>query len=123
MISTSWITNVHHVSDTTIASIPAKTLKGYVQAADCDQHLQITLHSELQMLALNKIIKMDRILHTDATGKLVSIPKYMKDCKQIMNYALLVKDTSDLEKQGLLVSESFTSRHDTSSIVKLLQEI
>ena len=68
MISTSWITNVHHVSDTSQAKITSKTLKGYFQAADCDQNLQISLHSELQLRALKKINKIDRIFHIDATG-------------------------------------------------------
>ena len=95
---------IDHVSDTSQASIPSKTLKGDVQDSDCDQNLQISLNSETHLTALNRIKKIDRIIHIDPTRKPVTIPKYMRDYKQIMNYAFLVKDASDLDRQGLIES-------------------
>ena len=62
------------------------------------------------MKALKSIPKTNRILHIDATGKVVHIPKAIKEFKQIMNYALIVKDSSNLDERGLLINESITSR-------------
>ena len=80
----------------------SKKLKGFIQAAHCDQHLQISLHSDLQLKELNKIPKKNRILHIDSTDKLVNIPRYMNAYTQIMNYTLLVEDASDLETFSLM---------------------
>ena len=72
--------------------------------------MSISLHTELQLKALKSIPRKNRILHIDATGKLVHIPKIMRDFKQIMNYAMIVKNASSIDERGLLINESITSR-------------
>ena len=63
MVSTCWITNIHYVSDSMYATIPAKRVKGYVQSCELDQNLLINLHSEQQLKALGKIPLAERIIH------------------------------------------------------------
>jgi hypothetical protein len=71
------------------------------------------LHHEIQLEAFHKIPAERRIIHVDATGGLVHITKAMKNYSQIMNYAIIVKDSLMLESPGLLLNETITSRQDT----------
>ncbi len=122
MVSTCWITNIHYVSDSLYATIPAKRVKGYVQSCEPDQNLLINLHSEQQLKALGKIPLAERIMHTDATGGLNMIPKHLRDYGQIMNYFMVVKDASDLNKRSLVVNESISSMQSTFGIKRMFDQ-
>ena len=77
------------------------------------------LLTEKQLKVIKSIPPEQRILHCDATGGLVSIPKYMREYNQILNYALLLKDGQDLVRDGICIMEMSTSRHDAYSIGNL----
>jgi hypothetical protein len=81
------------------------------------------LHTEMQIRLLKTIPYERRLLHIDATSKLVKIRKYMRDYPAIFNYAMIVKDVSRLKDKkhtGILVNEMVTSRHSTQQIEEML---
>ena len=63
----------------------------------------LMLQSEKQLRVVNSIPAEQRILHVDATGGLVKIPKMMRPYNQILNYVLFLKDGRDLSVDGELI--------------------
>ena len=113
---------------TNLINITQKTKKihGFVQQFEHFPHIRINLTIEFQFKTLHKIKREHRILHVDATGKLVVIPKRIKEYPQIMNYAFLVKDASLMNisnKRGLLLSETITSKQDTEQLLSMFIKI
>lgn len=74
------------------------------------------MFTEKQMNVFKSIPEDQRILHCDATGGLVKIPKYMREYNQILNYVLFLKDGRDLTRDGICILEMSTSRHDAYRI-------
>lgn len=74
------------------------------------------MFSEKQLELFKSIPAEFRILHCDATGSLVSIPKYMRQYNQLLNYVLFLKDARDLSLDGVCIMEMCTSRHDAYRI-------
>ena len=67
-----------------------------------------------------------RVLHVDATGRLVFVPNYMHKYNQILTYVFIVQDieklsneTSSVDNNYLLLSETSTSKHDTAQLSKM----
>ena len=67
-----------------------------------------------------------KVLHVDATGRLVFVPNYMHKYNQILTYAFIVQDieklsneTSSVDNNYLLLSETSTSKHDTAQLFKM----
>ena len=123
MVSTNWITNILHQSDLTNVLIKGKCLNGYVHNLNLANHFSMTLELESQYVALHKLPLNRRILHMDATGRLIKIPNYMKEYSRILTYAFIAQDldklsneTSEKNSNYLLLSETSTSKHDTSQI-------
>ena len=90
----------------------------------------MTLAIESQYEALHKLPFQRRIMHMDATGRLIKIPKYMREYGKILTYAFIVQDldklsneTRDKNSNYLLVSETSTSRHDTEQLSKMFLKL
>ena len=76
------------------------------------------LFTEKQLNVFKSIPPEHRILHCDATGGLVKIPKHMRVYNQLLNYVLFLKDGRDLSRDGICIMEMCTSRHDAYRIGK-----
>ena len=75
---------------------------------------------EEQLDAITQVPDIKRFVLVDSTGGLVKITKHMnRNYKKIMNYVLLLKNLDDLNKPGVLVYETITSRHDTIRISEM----
>ncbi|CAF0945264.1 unnamed protein product [Brachionus calyciflorus] len=95
-------------------------IRNVIDAADEDSVVStfnLILHTEDQIKMIEKIPSHRRILHADATGGLVKIPKKECDYGQILTYSMLLKDSMRLDDQEyLLINEMSTSRNDTYQI-------
>ncbi|CAF0770120.1 unnamed protein product [Brachionus calyciflorus] len=103
----------HHIKST-----KKNGIDGYVQEFQIHKDFSLNLHTEIQIKLISRIPENRRILHVDATGGLISLPKYMHDYGQILTYAMLLKDSTKLQEDGqnVLLNEMSTSRHDSYQI-------
>ena len=113
MVSTNWITNILHQQELCKVLLKGKYLNGYVHDLEIADQFSMTLAIESQYEALHKLPFQRRIMHMDATGRLIKIPKYMREYGKILTYAFIVQDldklsneTRDKNSNYLLVSEN-----------------
>jgi hypothetical protein len=92
MVSTNWITNILYQQEIAKIALEGKKLNGFVHDLIVADQFSMTLLLEKQLVALHKLPYKRRIIHLDATGKLVNIPKYMRDYNRILTYGLIVQD-------------------------------
>jgi hypothetical protein len=71
-------------------SIEGVIIDGYVRELKLHDHFSMTLHTNLQLNALNLIKGEQRIMYFDGTGNMVRIEKNKGDYKQILTHALIV---------------------------------
>ena len=122
MQSTNWIANIMCQAEFGREALKGRQMDGYVQVLELFPEFSMTLATESQYKALHIIPVEHRMLHMDATGKLVNIAAYMQDYKQIYTYGIIAKDMrkiSESNSKYLLVTETSTSQHDTEQISKI----
>lgn len=73
MVSTNWITNIMHTAEMSREDSCNKNIKGYVQRANLMPDFTMTLELEESYRAYGLIPANQRLMHLDASGKLVSI--------------------------------------------------
>lgn len=81
------------------------------------------LSTERQHKKLKAIPPSRRILYADSTGGLVYLPQYMAKYPRIMCYAMIVKDTKNLDGKGLLINEMVSNKQDTKQCFAILNTI
>ena len=118
-VSTCWITNLIAAAEMGKSIIKDKNFNGSIRRMDLFPNFTLHIHTEQTIKCIEQIKEHVRFLHIDATGSLTRIDKTMADYCQILNYGFLLKDFSDLEKQGYPIAEVATSRHDTFSIMEM----
>ncbi|CAF1060058.1 unnamed protein product, partial [Brachionus calyciflorus] len=119
--STCWLTNLLYSADQADQTFQSKKkiggLNGYVQHIEIHKDFSLTLHHENQLKLIKSIPPDRRILHIDASGGLVKIKKDHHDYGQILNYCMILKDSSRLAyPEYALINETSTSRHDAYQI-------
>jgi hypothetical protein len=58
-------------------------------------------------------------LHDDASGNLAKWTQQPVLFKRIMNYAMVIKDVSNLDKPGVIVNDVITSEQTTFSLANI----
>jgi hypothetical protein len=71
------------------------------------------MHCEKQMRIIESIPFQSVVLHVDSTGKLTKWPTEPVKYKQLMNYAIVLKDLRCASKPGIIVNEAITSEQNT----------
>jgi hypothetical protein len=81
----------------------------------------MNLFDKLHPKAMDKLPFNRKVLHVDATGRLVFVPNNMHKYNQILTYANIpnANEKSSVDNNYLLLSETSTSKHDTAQLSKM----
>jgi hypothetical protein len=130
VISTNWIFNILHSSIAYEKSLKGEKLHGYIQQLSIFKEFNMILHSETQLLCLKNIPYQHRVIHIDATGQLVRIPRHDASYKRLLNYFILLKDLREIKNckigtktKSALISEMVSSEHDSYRITDFLNHL
>ena len=96
MQTSSWIYNLLYTARVLHSTIVGKTLQGYVHDVSIHDHFSMTLCMEEQLCALHTIPVKNRILHMDATGRLVKIKDKEHSYGQILTYGIMAQNLEDI---------------------------
>ncbi|CAF0902969.1 unnamed protein product [Brachionus calyciflorus] len=72
-------------------------LNGYDQQIEIFNNFNLTMHHENQLKLIKNVPEERRILHIDATGGLIKIKNGSQVYGQILNYCMILKDSSRLD--------------------------
>jgi hypothetical protein len=67
----------------------------------------LTLELEERYKAMHKLPFNRKVLHVDATGRLVFVPNYMHKYNQILTYAFIVQDIEKLSNETSSVDSNY----------------
>ena len=84
----SFAENAYHIAQ---VAKSCKNTKSWKRSKKVSDHSSMTLELEEQYKAMHKLPFKRRVLHIDATGRLVFVPKYMHKYNQILTYAYFYK--------------------------------
>ncbi len=77
------------------------------------------MHCEKQIKCMNSYPNKYLCLHDDASGNLAKWTQQPVLFKRIMNYAMVIKDVSNLDKPGVIVNDVITSEQTTFSLANI----
>ncbi len=98
-LAKDWRDNLIATSITSQTHLRGHNINGFVRKIVVEQDFAMFLHCQEQVDSVKSVPKQFRVLHTDATGNLVNIPKYKRDYPQILSHFLMMKDLREIGKK------------------------
>lgn len=123
IVSTCWIANLLEAAESAANFIKYKKIRGFVQNISIYPSLLITIYCEAQLKLIHSIPIQRRLVHIDATGQLVYIPKVMQEYNRIMNYAMLIRDSYNSDNRAVIINENISSQQNTLFINSIFTRI